>query len=690
MKRISIIMAIIISFMNTVTIFAEKDNNYNVKTYKYENNVKMNGVISSNDKFFNIKDNWNVKNAKLNLVFTKSELLDVDYSTITVFVNDTPVKSLRLSGKKEYKKTTEIDIPLDLLEDGYNKVSIKAYKTISDKVCRDDSNTANWLVIHEESNISIRYNNKPISNLISNYADTYLNLDNGDNLNTTLLVPNDYTSGELSAGIILSGDFGSKLKYDNINFDFKLYKDFKDKNNNVIFMGKEDNTPSNILKLLSKKEKNNLDKNCVIKQVSSIFNKNKKMLLIISNNDKLLKSAAKLISSNSLINNLNKNTIIINEKTNVEDLYDEEKINRIYLEKLGYENILLKGPFTQETIMDINAPKDKVVTSSSKLKFNIRYADNLDFERSLATVYVNNIPIGSKKLSKEKSDNDTLEFNFPSEVVGKNYYQVKVVFNLELLDLECVTRDTDNPWAYISSKDSFIEFDYEDNNGLKFANYPYPFVKNDVFNEVKVVVPNNLTSKELTNTANIIAYIGREVTYNNGDISVVKASELKNKDKESNLLVIGTPNNNSLIKDINSNLNLKFKNNYDGYESDDKIKFIGDFASQLASIQLIKSPYNNDKNAMVISATNANNLNLATPYLTSLELTKLLKGDTIVLGENSYIEELSYNIKEESTDKQVSKNKTLNKQSIIFIVIAIFLFITIAISIVLLVKKYKI
>lgn len=687
MKKISIILAIIISFMNTVTIFA--DNKYNVKTYKYENDVKMNGVISSNDKFFNIQDNWNVKNAKVNLTFTKSELLDVDYSTITVFVNDTPVESQKLSGKKEYKKTREINIPTDLLRDGYNQVSIKAYKTISDKVCRDDSNTANWLVIHKESSISINYNYKASSNLISNYADTYFNLDNGSNVNTTLVVPNNYTSGELSAGMILSSDFGSKLKYENINFDFNLYKDFKNKNNNVIFMGKENTTPASILKLLNKNEKSNLDKNCVIKQVPSVFNKNKKMLLIISNNDKLLENAAKLLSSNSLISNLNKSTIIINEKTNIKDLEDEENKNKIYLQELGYENILMKGPFSQEVIMDVNVPKEKVVTNSSKLKFNIRYAENLDFERSLATVYVNDVPIGSKKLSKDKSNNDTLEFDFPSEVVGKNYYQIKVVFNLELLDLQCVTRDTDNPWAYISSKNSFIEFDYKDNNELTLANYPYPFVKNDMLNEVKVVVPSKLTSKELTNVANIISYIGRDVSSNSGNLNVVQDDEFKSNDKNSNLLVIGTPNNNSIIKDLNSSLNLKFKDNFSGYESDDKIKFVGDFSSQIASIQLIKSPYNNEKSAMVISATNSKDLNLVTTYLTSLELAKSFKGDTVVVGENAYSEDLSYNIKEESEDKEVSESKSLNKNLIFFIVIAIFLFITIATSVVLLIKKYK-
>ena len=686
MKKISIIMAIIISFMNTVTIFA--DNNENVKTYKYENDIKMNGVISSNDKFFNIRDNWNVKNAKINLVFTKSELIDVDYSTITVLVNDTPVESQRLSGKKEYKKNTEIEIPTDLLVDGYNKVSIKAYKTMSDKVCRDDSNTANWLVIHEESNISVNYNYKQNSNLISNYPDIYFNVDNGSNMNTTLLVPNDYTSGELSAGMILSSDFGSKSKYDNINFDFKLYKDFKNENNNVIFVGKESNTPSEILNLLSENEKSNLDKKCVIKQVESIFNKNKKMLLIISNNDELLKNGAKLLSSNSLISNLNKSSIIIDENTTVKDLEDEEDNNRIFLEELGYEKLFVKGPFSQEIIMDVNVPKEKLVTDSSKLRFNIRYANNLDFERSLATVYVNNIPIGSKKLSKDKSDNDTLEFEFPSEVVGQNYYQIKVVFNLELVDLQCVTRDTDNPWAYISSEDSFIEFNYEDNNELSFANYPYPFVENNQLNDIKVVVPSKLTSKELTNTANIVSYLGREVDSNNGDLSVVQDNELTKEDKSSNLLVIGTPKNNSIIKDLNSSLNLKFKDDFSGYESDDKIQFVDNFASQVSSIQLIKSPYDNEKNAIVISATNSKYLDLATTYLTNLGLTKSLKGDTVVLGENSYIEDLSYNTQEKN-EKEIVESKTISKNTIYFIVIAVFLLMTIIVSVTLLLRKYK-
>ena len=687
MRLIAIILSILISFASTSLSFADTNN---VRTYRFENDIKMSGVISSTSKFFNVEKNWNVEYADLNLVFTKSELLDVDYSTITILINDTPIESQRLSGNKEYKKETTIKIPNDLIKEGYNEIKIKAYKTISDKVCRDDSNTANWIVVHSESNVNINYKYKQTSDLLSEYPNIYTNIDNGLKLNTTILIPDNYSSGELTAGMIIGANFGYKRKYDNFNIDFKIYSDIKDKNknDNIIYIGKENNTPDEILNLLTDSEKSNLNDTCVIKQITSNFDNTKKRLFIISNNDNLLIKGSQLITSNDLVSNLNSNSIIIDKSTDISDLNKKESSNRIYLKDLGYENIMVKGPFSQEVIIDINTPKSKKIINGSKVKFDVRYAQNLDFERSLMTVYVNDIPIGSKKLSKEKSDNDTIEINLPKEVLGKNYYQIKVIFNLELLDLACVTRDTDNPWAYIS-KNSFIEFDYTDNDELSFNNYPYPFVKDNKFSDLKVIIPSNSGSNQLTEIANIITYIGRDVELNNGTLLVLKDEELKYNDKKGNLIVIGTPNNNSLIKSMNKNLNLKFNSNYNGFESDDKIKFIGDYSSRIASIQLINSPYDKSNKAMVIASTNISDLSITSKYLSDLALIRELKGDTVVIDRNGYVKDLSYNIKENIEEKDVSDRKQLNNQGKIFIIVALFLFITLTISVIFLIRKYK-
>lgn len=684
MRIITLIMAMFIWLSSSISCLADTKN---VKNYSFDKDIKMSGVISSTDKFFNVEDNWTVEDAKINLVLTKSELLDIDYSTVTVLINDTPISSEKLDGNKEYKKELSISIPKDLIQNGYNKITVKAYKTISDVVCRDDANTANWLVIHKESNIDVQYSYKSVQNILSQFNNTYLKEDNGSRLTTSILVPDNYSSAELSAGMIFSANFGENKKYDDFSFEFNTYSNLKNKNDNIIFIGKGTDSPTDILKLFNDNEKSLLNDNCIIKQVESPFNKDSKMLIIMSNDDELLIKGSKLITSNDLIKNLNQSSIVINKNNDINDLVSGEGEGRIYLKDLGYENLIVKGPFTQEIILDLNIPKDKVVAEGSKIKFDIRYAENLDFDRSLMTVYLNDTPIGSKRLYIDKADNDTFEATIPSDLLGKSYYQVKVAFDLNVKDLQCVTRDVDNPWAYIVNT-SYIQFDYEDNNELTFSNYPYPFVLDDNFNDLKIIVPDIMTSTDLNNISNIVSFMGRDTKYNLGNIEIIKASEFNKNDNKSNIIIYGTPNTNNILKDINSKLNLKFNDDFSGFESNEKIKFIGEYSSQIASIQLIKSPYNSDFGAMVITATDNNDLNLAEKYLNDLSLTKSLKGDTVVIDRNGSVEDLYYNI-EEKVDEVANEKVQTSKAGTAFIIVAVGVFITMTIVVIMMIKKYR-
>lgn len=684
MRIITLIMAMFIWISSSISCLADTKN---VKNYSFDKDIKMSGVISSTDKFFTIEDNWTVEDAKIRLVLTKSELLDNNYSTVTVLINDTPISSQKLDGNKEYKKETSIQIPKDLIQSGYNKITVKAYKTISDVVCRDDANTANWIVIHKESNIDVQYSYKDAQNILSQFENTYLKEDNGSRLTTSILVPDNYSSSELSAGMIFSANFGEKKKYDNFSFEFSTYSKLKNKNDNIIFIGKGTDSPEDILKFFNDNEKSLLNDNCIIKQVESPFNKDSKMLILMSNDDELLIKGSKLITSNDLIKNLNGSSIVINKDSDVEDLVTQERTDRIYLKDLGYENLMVKGPFNQEIILDINIPKNKIIAEGSKIKFDVRYAENLDFDRSLMTVYLNDTPIGSKRLYIDKADNDTFEAAIPSDILGKSYYQVKIVFDLNVKDLQCVTRDVDNPWAYIVNT-SYIQFDYADNNELTFSNYPYPFVLDNNFNHLKIIVPDTMTSNDLSNISNIVSFIGRDTKYNLGNVEIIKASEFNKDDNKANVIIYGTPTTNSILKDINNKLNLKFNNAFNAFESNDKIKFIGEYSSQIASIQLIKSPYNLDFGAMIISATDNNDLNLATSYLNDLSLTKSLRGDTVVIDRNGSVEDLYYNTKEKVDEIKDEKIK-VNKEGEIFIIVVIGLFITIAIVAIMMIKKYR-
>ena len=687
MRIITIALSLILTFSNISLIFAD---NEDVKAYKFQDDMTINGVIGSTERFFNVSQNWDVKDLKLNLVYTKSELLDVNYSTITVFINGEPVSSKRLDGDRKYQDKWQVNIPKELVKPGYNSISIKAYKTISDKICRDDSNTANWLVIHKQSDIELNYSLKSNSNEIKDYNSTFANIGNEEYVDTTFVLPDNYNSNELSSIMNLSLNMGQKLKADNFKLDVKLKSNLKEYNNNIIYVGGTNDTSTDFLNLLSNDEKNQAKNKAVIKQVISPFNKDKRMILIISDNSKALKNATKLICNNELLNELNISSFIIDETKDVSEIKKDTK-NKLTLNDLGYNDFLLKGPFSQETNFDVSIPKNKISTAGSILNLKFRYATNLDFERSLVTVYVNDKPISSKKLSLEKADNDNLEVNLPTDVLGKNYYKIKVVFNLELKDLMCVTRDTDNPWAYILDS-SFIKFDFKDNDSLNFKSYPYPFIDNQQANDINVVVSKNLNSSDLSNIANIIGNMGRDAVYNTGNLNVLTDSEFLNTNKKGNLIVIGTPDDNSILKDINKDLYIKFDKNFSGFENNDKIKFLDDkYSKQLSTIQLINSPYSKSNSAIIVSSLDKNSLSSSVRYLSDNNLTRDLKGDAAVVNRDGGIQDISF--KENNTrDEELEDNSTkfkLEKSSLIFVLIAGFLFLTVIISAILLILKYR-
>lgn len=687
MRIIAIALSLILTFSNISLVFAD---NEDVKAYKFQDDVTISGVIGSTERFFNVSQNWDVKDLKLNLVYTKSELLDVNYSTITVFINGEPVSSKKLDGDRKYQDKWQVNIPKELVKSGYNSISIKAYKTISDKICRDDSNIANWLVIHKQSDIELNYSLKSNSNEIKDYGSIFANIGNEEYVDTTFVLPDKYNSNELSSIMNLSLNMGQKLKADNFKLDVKLKSNLKEYNNNIIYVGGTNNTSTDFFNLLSNDEKNQAKNKAVIKQVISPFNKEKRMILIISDNSKALKNATKLICNNELLNELNSSSFIIDETKDVSDIKKDTK-NKLTLNDLGYNDFLLKGPFSQETNFDVSIPKNKISTAGSILNLKFRYAKNLDFERSLVTVYVNDKPISSKKLSSEKADNDTLEVNLPTDVLGKNYYKIKVVFNLELKDLMCVTRDTDNPWAYILDS-SFIKFDFKDNNSLNFKSYPYPFIDNQQANDLNVVVSKNLNSSDLSNIANIIGNMGRDASYNTGNLNVLTDSEFLNTNKKGNLIVIGTPDDNSILKDINKDLYIKFDKNFSRFENNDKIKFLDDkYSKQLSTMQLINSPYSKSNSAIIVSSLDKNSLSSSVRYLSDNNLTRDLKGDAVVVNRDGGIQNINFkekNISNEESEENNAKFK-LDKESLTFILIAGFLFLTVIISAILLILKYR-
>ncbi len=103
---------------------------------------------------------WDIDSeAWLELYFSHSELLNVDRSTLTVFINGIPVTSIKLTSKTADQGYREVRIPLRFLKVGDNTISFEANMEYADSreetklFCTDDTYPRAWLTLHAHTAI---------------------------------------------------------------------------------------------------------------------------------------------------------------------------------------------------------------------------------------------------------------------------------------------------------------------------------------------------------------------------------------------------------------------------------------------------------------------------------------------------------------------------------------------------------
>jgi hypothetical protein len=666
------------------------------KNYGFGRDIIINGVYGSHTFFFDVNKNWNLKDTcYLNLVLSQSQLNDKNNSTLTVYVNDIPMYSMFLTDRNKYKENIKIPIKMDKVNKGFNSVKIKTYRRITDKACTDDLNAANWIVFNEESYVHVDFEDRKDSLKINDYPYPYLKAGKNMPSKCIFILPDNSKNYVMEAAVILASNFGKGKKFENVNINISKYSDAvaKDKTD-VIYIGSKDDLPKEISDNLSKAEKDIIVNDALIKEVVSPYNKDFKMLILVSNNSESLVKAAKALSNDDMVMQMNSNTQIISSDYKIISPQKKET-EYLSLESLGYDDVLLEGLFRQQSNFAFQVPKGKVIKDGAKISVKMRYSKVLDFERSLMTLYLNNKPIGSKKLLESKADNDSFEIVIPKEMRDTDIYDLKIAFDLELKDVYCNTKEENNVWAFIS-KQSYLYLPFENKKDLYFEDYTSLFIKDGSFNDVIMVIPDNPSNEDMSVMTNIAAFLGHQIE-DVGNINIIKSSEFSNKYKDKNIIAIGDIKSNKFIQDLNKYLYIKFDPSFDKFISNEEINILDDYSKNLGSLQIIQSPHNAQKNIMVVTSTKEEGLLWCEKYLTDSILVSKLKGNALTIDETGNINWRYFGDKAKekiNPQKLQEENTQVSKLAITsevrnFIIFAVMILISIIISSFLLIRKHR-
>lgn len=687
------IILFISSFENVV--LAEQNNNIGGKSYiKNEvinDDITFKGVFTSHSIYFNIDKWWSIENVDIEINLSVNQLVDVTKdSYITFNINGVPFYSSKLVyNPKQEVQNIKAKVPIDNLKEGFNEFKIDGYCRITDKPCTDDINTANWMIIKKNSKLNINYKEKITDNIIKNFP--YPFVKNNTSQITQIVLSDDYTDMDLKNALLLSSYLGKNDTNTKYKSEIIKYSDLikQKNNNNIIFIGSKNSIPNEISSAFKDISTIDLSNNSIIKLGNSPYKgdfEEVKVMLICSENDSLNLKAIKFLMNSELTTQVNNDTFIISENIN-EEIKVEEVNKLITFESMGISEMQFKGPFRRTGTVSYLIPKNRIVAEGTNIKLNFRYSDNLNFNKSLITVYINNIAIGSKKLEKENALADTLELSIPSNIIKNNYIEIKLAFDLELIDSYCEMRQEETPWALIDGS-SYIYSETQNSLGYFFEKYPAPFALDNRFNDVLISVPDSLSSKELTSLGKCFSVIGKEINGNVGEIDVSRYSNLNGREKNKNLIVYGTPSTNTLIKDLNKKLWFKYDDNYNYFIGNEKLYLTEPFNSNISMFQLDLSPYNTQKAMLVLTAPNNDILLNSLSYLESSNEVNKLTGDSIIIDEYGDIRKFRF--KEEDKKPVYEKIIGLDKSSrgILIIVALIFIFL-LASTIMYLIKNKK-
>ncbi|WP_054942446.1 cellulose biosynthesis cyclic di-GMP-binding regulatory protein BcsB [Paenibacillus ihuae] len=633
-------------------------------------------------QYFSVMDYWNVDSVKINLHFQISQITKDQQSSVTLSLNGTPFYSFRPSPDNNGEQMLSIPAPKAFLKENSNTLTLQGdLKTAGDnnQVCYVDNSPDNWLHFFNTSGIAVTYTSKALTGGIRDFSERFSGIDTVKSNKSLMTVPVNASSAELeSATYALSGFAKGNALTDKTIGMLPYREDSVQGKNAVVLVAMYDHVPGELKQQLSGTE--DLTTHALIQLV----NKDTRPTLVVTSKDEsLLIKAGRMAASTGLMSQMNSDLKVIDDATEVDEPASVISSD-VTLTETGDK---LSGPNHREQTYFVSLPSNRSIADSGKISLDFRYAENLDFARSLVTVSINDTPIGSKKLTKELANGDTLTLTVPQNLGISGNFSVKVAFDLEMQSAVCTPNTEQMPWAYIG-KESLLHLNTKDRTDLLFNNYPYPFLRDGIYNHVAVVLPQEMDDYTYQSLANVFNLLGQYTSGNTGDIHYytdeVSADNLKN----NNILAIGSYKNNKVIRDSNDKLYFRYSKDGATLVSNEKMSIEERYGAEIGTLQLVDSPYESGRGLMAVTAVNSGDYYLASRLIASEKDKWKVYGDGVVADKDGNVS--AYRFKTVTGAKPDSAlSQIVERSDVLGFVIAVVLVVTLVlVALLLLLRKH--
>ena len=456
---------------------------------------------------------------------------------------------------------------------------------------------------------------------------------------TLVVVPDDPDVKELQAAINVMSGFGSLVGE---SFDFGLatageLTETVLAESNFIFVGRPEQFDLlgsvNFPLAVENKKFANLpaesETDGVIELAVSPWNESKAVMLVGGNSTEAVNKAAQALSSGR---------ILTYENPALAYVADVHLLSRTLpvvedftFQNLGYKTETISGIGVNSLQYLFNASKEQLNSKDATIDLIYYHSGLVDYSLSSFSVELNNQVIASAAFAKESEQLTTLQIKIPPGMLRFGENRLTVSARLFAVT-SCDSTGFSNPWLTISDQSHLHLPAVTDPNSaspwlldLKF--YPDLFMSHSDLGDVAFVLPkaNSSTWK----IAGQVAYqLGRLANPLISNLEAVYADEVPQPVlDEKSLIIVGRASTVPFLSQINNQLPAPFDiENDTASESDMQVVYRIPSGMSVGYLQLLTSPFNIEKQILVLAGNSDDGLVMAGNALLQNELRNQLTG----------------------------------------------------------------
>jgi hypothetical protein len=305
------------------------------------------------------------------------------------------------------------------------------------------------------------------------------------------------------------------------------------------------------------------------------------------------------------------------------------------LAELGYSVVQAgigaqAGIGTQWFSYEFDIPVGQIAEDETYFDLLFSYSSLIDPARSEVSVFVNGSLAGSVKFDEEKTSFVKTRIDIPPTLIQPGRNQIDFAAELIPYDV-CTTINLNGLWMSIYPESSIhlqlARFVDEQAHFLELRNYPYPFLITPTMADLTVVLPQD-DMESWVSFGDLIYHLGGRAVGEVISFDVSFSDSLSETDRQNNMILFGVPMDLALDEELNAALPAPFEENSNVATLENQtVVYRIESTKSLGYLELLPSPWNEDKVVLAVLGTNHEGLVFSMQALIDAKTRTGLKGN---------------------------------------------------------------